>query len=69
MTWEIDSSHVNIEFTVRHLMVHNVRGRFGKVKASTIDLDEENPTRSSIEVEIDVASIDTREPKRDAHLL
>lgn len=68
MIYEIDPAHVYIEFTVRHMMVHNVRGRFGKV-SGTIDLDEDDLTRSSVEVEIDVASLDTREQQRDAHLL
>jgi polyisoprenoid-binding protein YceI len=67
MTWEIDPSHVNVEFTARHMMVHNVRGRFGKV-SGTIDLDENDPTRSSIQVEVDIASLDTRESRRDDHL-
>lgn len=67
MTWEIDPSHVYVEFTARHMMVHNVRGRFGRV-SGTIDLDEEDPTRSSVEVEVDIASLDTREPQRDNHL-
>lgn len=67
MTWVIDPSHVNVEFTVRHMMVHNVRGRFGTVTGS-VELDEADPTRSTVEVEMDVASLDTREPKRDDHL-
>ncbi|MDA0987977.1 MAG: YceI family protein [Chloroflexi bacterium] len=68
MTWKIDNSHTSIEFSVRHMIVAKVKGRFGKV-SGTIDLDEEDPTRSSIEVEVDIASLDTREQQRDAHLL
>jgi polyisoprenoid-binding protein YceI len=67
MTWKIDPSHTSIGFSVRHMMVAKVKGRFGNV-SGTINLDEENPTRSSVEVEVDTASIDTREPQRDTHL-
>ncbi len=65
--WELDPAHTTAQFTVRHMMVSNVRGQFAKV-AGTIDLDDQSPTRSTVQVNIDAASIDTREPKRDAHL-
>jgi len=65
-TWNIDASHTNIGFTIRHL-ISKVRGTFSAL-AGTIELDEKDLTRSSVEVEIDVASISTREPKRDDHL-
>jgi polyisoprenoid-binding protein YceI len=48
-------------------MISTVRGRFGKV-GGTLLLDEANPERSKIEVEVDIASIDTRQEQRDAHL-
>jgi polyisoprenoid-binding protein YceI len=67
MRWNIDGSHSTAEFTVRHLMITNVRGRFGKV-AGTIDYDPAKPEASSITASIDTTSIDTREDKRDAHL-
>jgi polyisoprenoid-binding protein YceI len=67
MRWTIDPSHSTAEFTVRHLMITNVRGRFGKL-AGTVDLDLERPEQAKIEVTIDTASIDTRDEKRDAHL-
>jgi polyisoprenoid-binding protein YceI len=66
-TWEIDPAHTLAEFSVRHLMIATVRGRFAKV-SGTAQLDEADPTKSSVEVEIDAASIDTREDKRDTHL-
>lgn len=66
-TWVIDPVHTTIEFAVKHMMVTTVRGRFAQV-SGTIELDEEDPTRSSAEVTIPVASIDTREAQRDAHL-
>ena len=50
---------MDVEFTVRHMVVHNVRGRFGKVNG-TIDPDEEDHTPSSIEVDVDLASLNTR---------
>jgi polyisoprenoid-binding protein YceI len=65
--WELDSSHTTAQFTVRHMMVTNVRGQFQKV-SGTVSLDDKDPTKSRIEVLIDASSIDTREPDRDAHL-
>jgi polyisoprenoid-binding protein YceI len=66
-TYQIDSSHSHVGFSIRHLVIAKVRGEFGKVNA-TIELDEQSPSRSSVRAEIAVASIDTREEKRDAHL-
>lgn len=66
-TWTIDPAHTNVEFAVRHLMISTVKGRFGAV-TGTVVLDDEEPARSQLEVTIDVASVDTREPQRDAHL-
>src|ERR1035437_904295 len=66
-TYQIDSAHTHAQFKVRHLMISNVKGDFDKV-TGTIELDEANPSASSINVTIDVASISTREPQRDAHL-
>lgn len=67
MTWKIDLAHSEINFSVRHMMISNVRGRFEKFDG-TVEFDEENPENSSVEVKIEAASINTREPKRDAHL-
>ena len=66
-TWKIDSSHAHSSFTVRHLVITNVRGEFGKTEG-TLVLDEGDVTKSKVEATIDVATIDTREPKRDEHL-
>ena len=66
-TWTIDASHTEVEFSVRHLMISNVKGRFGTVKGE-LTLDPTTPGKASIDVSIDVTSIDTREEKRDAHL-
>ena len=65
--WQIDPAHTTIEFAVKHMMFTTVRGRFKKF-SGTIRVDEQNPDKSGVEVEIDAASIDTGEPDRDAHL-
>jgi polyisoprenoid-binding protein YceI len=65
--WDFDSAHSSVEFTVRHLLVSKVRGRFTKWRG-TLKLDEQDIVRSSLDVAIDVASVDTHEPQRDAHL-
>lgn len=66
-TWAIDPAHSNVQFAVRHLMISTVRGRFFGV-GGTITLDEQNLAGSSVVVEIDAATIDTREERRDTHL-
>lgn len=66
-TWTIDASHTLVEFAVKHMMIATVKGRFGEV-SGTIVLDEASLENSSVEVEIDAASIDTRNADRDAHL-
>ncbi|MGH7271643.1 MAG: YceI family protein [Polyangiaceae bacterium] len=63
----IDNSHSDVSFSVRHMMFAKVRGHFTKWTAE-IAFDSADPSRSSVDVSIDVASIDTREEKRDAHL-
>lgn len=66
-TWQIDATHSAVEFAVKHMMFTTVRGRFKDVKG-TIDVDEQNPDRSTVNVEIGAASLDTGSPDRDAHL-
>jgi polyisoprenoid-binding protein YceI len=65
--WVLDASHSHISFSVRHLMISNVRGEFGKVSAEA-SYDPQRPEASQINATIDVTSINTREDKRDAHL-
>jgi polyisoprenoid-binding protein YceI len=67
-TWAIDNAHSHVQFTVRHMMISKVRGQFHKF-TGTVNFDEQNPANSSVNVEIDVASIDTRDEKRDGHLV
>lgn len=65
--WEIDPAHSNVSFTVRHLMVSNVRGEFTKL-AGGIDVVGTDPTTAKVAVTIEATSVNTREPKRDDHL-
>jgi polyisoprenoid-binding protein YceI len=65
--WDFDLSHSSINFHIRHLMVSKVHGRF-TTWTGKLELDDEDLTRSQLEVSIDASSIDTREDKRDAHL-
>src|SRR5574341_280437 len=67
MSWKIDPAHSQVQFTVRHMMISNVRGRFENF-TGTVEFDEQNPARSLVDVQIEAASINTREPSRDAHL-
>lgn len=66
-TWDIDASHASAGFKVRHLMVSHVRGHLGPV-TGTVFIDEQDVSRSRVDVSIDARGIDTREPKRDEHL-
>ncbi len=66
-TWKIDPAHTSAQFAVRHMMVSTVRGTLGLV-AGTLNLDAADPTKSSVTATVDVNGMDTREPKRDAHL-
>ncbi len=66
-TWKIDSAHSSAQFSVRHLMISNVRGEFARVEGA-LQLDENDITRSSAEATIDANSLNTREARRDTHL-
>src|SRR5206468_11944739 len=65
--WTLDPSATRIEFAVRNLSVAHVDGAF-RLASGNVALDDEDPSRSTIEAVIDAASVDTSEPKRDAHL-
>jgi len=65
-TWDLDPTHTEVGFAARHLMVSKVRGRFTQFSGSFVTAD--NPLDSSIEVEIDLSSIDTGNEQRDGHL-
>jgi polyisoprenoid-binding protein YceI len=66
-TWKLDPAHTDVQSSTRHMMVTTVRGRFAKVDG-TIVLDEADPNKSSVEVDIDATSLDSHQPQRDAHL-
>ncbi len=65
--WEIDGAHSAAQFSVRHMMVSNVRGEFGKMSGSAF-FDPDNPATAKIDVTIDATTINTRQPRRDEHL-
>lgn len=67
MTWTIDNGHSHVGFSVKHMMIATVRGEF-RAYETELALDLDDLTRSRVAATIDVASIDTREPKRDEHL-
>ena len=66
-TFQIDPTHSSIEFSIRHLVIAKVRGRFAKFSGK-IELDDGDVNRSAVTAEIDAASIHTNDEKRDAHL-
>src|SRR5215475_7322581 len=65
--WNIDATHSSINFSVRHMVVAKVRGRFTKY-VGTVELEADDLTRSSVLATIDAASIDTGTAQRDDHL-
>jgi polyisoprenoid-binding protein YceI len=67
MTWELDPTHTVLGFSVKHMMVTTLRGKFKKFSGE-LDLNAQHPEQSSIKVTIDTASIDTGLEQRDDHL-
>jgi len=66
-TWQIDPNHSAAQFAVRHLAISTVRGAFTKVNG-TVQFDDKDISKSSVEVTIDAASVDTRVADRDKEL-
>jgi polyisoprenoid-binding protein YceI len=66
-TYAIDPSHTNAEFVVRHMMISKVRGRFAAL-SGTIDVPEGSDVPASIQATLELESLTTSEPQRDAHL-
>jgi len=66
-TWEIDPNHTESSFLVKHLMVSNVRGQFGKTTGTVVQ-DDKDLSKSKVEITIDARTVNTRVEKRDAHL-
>lgn len=67
MSWQIDTAHSEIQFKVRHMMVSWAKGSFEKF-GGTINIDENNPENTTVDIQIDANSINTRQADRDAHL-
>jgi polyisoprenoid-binding protein YceI len=65
--WKIDNSHSLVEFSLRHMMVSTVKGRFTTIEGTIVDVADD-PMQSSVEVTIDPSSITTSDPQRDGHL-
>jgi len=66
-TWQIDPAHTSVEFTVRHMMISNVKGTFQKT-TGTITTNGSDPASATIDATIDASSVDTRVDRRDNHL-
>lgn len=66
-TWKSDPAHSEVDFTIKHLAISNVHGRFGHVDA-TITYDEKDITKSTVKATIDVSKLETGEEARDNHL-
>lgn len=66
-SWDIDTAHSAVNFTVRHMMVSNVRGNFGQVTGK-VKYDGKTLSKAFVDATIDAKTISTQEPKRDEHL-
>lgn len=66
-TWQVDPAHSLVEFSVRHMMVSTVKGRFTDFRGTIVQVEDDR-TKSSIEIELNLASIDTGSEQRDEHL-
>jgi polyisoprenoid-binding protein YceI len=65
-TWVIDPAHSEVGFSIRHLMISKVKGKFEKFHATFVA--PANPLEATVEAHAEVASVNTNEPSRDAHL-
>ena len=66
-TWKIDPAHSAAEFKVKHMMISNVKGKFGNI-SGLLTLDEGDPAQSSVEATVPIASVNTGDDQRDVHL-
>jgi len=66
-TWQIDPQHTAAGFAVKHLMISTVRGQFKGV-TGTINWEDQDISKSTVDITIDANTVDTSEPKRDADL-
>ena len=67
MAWEIDPTHSQVVFSVKHMMISTVKGHFN-VLSGHLHIDEENAANSWVDAQVDATSIDTRDAGRDGHL-
>lgn len=67
ITWKLDPAHSVAEFKVKHMMISNVKGSFTGLTGTLIE-DKNDPSRSSVKASIDIATINTGDAQRDAHL-
>jgi polyisoprenoid-binding protein YceI len=65
--WTLDAAHANVEFSVKHMMISTIRGRFQELEVD-VDFDEQAPQRSSVVARIKTASVTTNQERRDTHL-
>ena len=65
--WEIDPARSSLTFNLRHIVVQQIRGRFERW-GGTLFIDRRQPWLSSVEVWVDLASVTTDDPERDAHV-
>lgn len=65
--WTIDAGHSSVEFTAKHMMITTVKGHLSGVEGN-IAIDWADPARSTVDVKLDAASVDTRSGQRDEHL-
>lgn len=67
MTWELDTAHSQVQFSVRHMMISTVRGKFLQFAANA-QIDAADLSKAQVEATAEVASIDTGDAQRDGHL-
>src|SRR5277367_4154478 len=65
--WQIDPAHSEADFTIKHMGISNVHGRFGNING-TLNLDDKDITKSNIDATVDITSVDTGVAQRDQHL-
>lgn len=67
MTWKIDQAHTQITFSARHMMISTVTGQFSNV-TGTVELNEAEPEKTTVAVQIPADTLSTKDERRDAHL-
>jgi polyisoprenoid-binding protein YceI len=66
--WEVDKMHSSINFSVKHWAVSTVHGTFDTIKSASVSWDKPDFSDAQVEIVVDATSVNTRQPKRDAHL-